>query len=355
MTAMRTAVVLSAMMLTIACAPRTARVASVLNMAHTVAAIAETEPVNSEGDAADDPAVWVNEKDLAGSRIIGTQKKGGLYVYDLNGVTQQFVPAGRLNNVDIRPGFAFSGGAAPIVVASDRDDQSIAVFRFDEANGLLDPAQVMAIPSGFVEVYGVCLYHAPDGKFRVIATSKTGDVKQWSLALTNGALAATELSSVSLGTISEGCVADDARGQLYVAQEEKGLWRMPLDGTGERTMIDGIAPNGNLVADVEGVTLYDAGNGQGYLVVSSQGNSTFVLYDRLTGKYAGTFKVAGSADGRIDEVSGTDGLDVSAANLRPDLSGGVLIVQDDVNSAPDATQNFKIVPWSEVRRALKLP
>ncbi len=46
----------------------------------------------------------------------------------------QFVQAGLVNNVDLRDGFQFADGMAPIVVASDRDDQTIAVFRFDPAD-----------------------------------------------------------------------------------------------------------------------------------------------------------------------------------------------------------------------------
>src|SRR5690349_1849047 len=45
--------------------------------------VLETVPVANPEDAADDPAIWVNPKDPAKSAVIGTDKKGGLYVYDL--------------------------------------------------------------------------------------------------------------------------------------------------------------------------------------------------------------------------------------------------------------------------------
>jgi 3-phytase len=67
-----------------------------------VLAVRETDPVNTEGDAADDPAIWVNPADPAQSLIIGTAKKSGLYTYGLDGKMVQFLPEGRLNNVDIR-------------------------------------------------------------------------------------------------------------------------------------------------------------------------------------------------------------------------------------------------------------
>src|SRR5262245_43103582 len=54
-----------------------------------VAALVETAPVPHAGDAADDAAVWVDRSEPAGSLIVGTDKKGGLSVYDLSGAELQ--------------------------------------------------------------------------------------------------------------------------------------------------------------------------------------------------------------------------------------------------------------------------
>ena len=50
-----------------------------------VKARGQTEPVAETGDAADDPAIWVHPGDPARSLILGTDKKDGLNVYDLDG------------------------------------------------------------------------------------------------------------------------------------------------------------------------------------------------------------------------------------------------------------------------------
>jgi 3-phytase len=140
----------------------------------------------------------------------------------------QFVQAGLVNNVDLRDGFEFADGTAPIVVASDRDDQTIAVFRFDTATRQLQP-QLAAIPSGFPEVYGICLFKTPTGAIHVIATSALGAVKQWQLAASGGGISATEIRSFDLGSVAEGCVADDATGSLFIAEENVGIWRLAAD------------------------------------------------------------------------------------------------------------------------------
>src|SRR5262245_2785708 len=68
----------------------------------TPAATLATEPVPSEGDAADDPAIWIHPQDPARSLVLGTDKKGGLHAYTLDGRDRQVVSAGsRPNNVDV--------------------------------------------------------------------------------------------------------------------------------------------------------------------------------------------------------------------------------------------------------------
>jgi 3-phytase len=47
----------------------------------------------------------------------------------------------------------------------------------------------------------------------------------------------------------------------------------------------------HLSADVEGLTIYDAGNGKGYLIASSQGSDQFEVYDRITDAYIGSFSI----------------------------------------------------------------
>ena len=74
-------------------------------VARTVQPKVETEPTDSYGDSADDPAIWVDRRDPSRSVVIGTDKKLGLNVYDLKGKRLQVVPDGRMNNVDLREGF----------------------------------------------------------------------------------------------------------------------------------------------------------------------------------------------------------------------------------------------------------
>src|SRR5829696_5379059 len=98
---------------------------------HTVVPTVETTPVSHSGDAADDPAIWINPSDPARSTIIGTDKQGGVAVYNLAGTQLEYKevkyrdqtavdrPA-TFNNVDIRADFPLAGQLAALVAASDR-------------------------------------------------------------------------------------------------------------------------------------------------------------------------------------------------------------------------------------------
>ncbi|MGB1091708.1 MAG: phytase, partial [Oceanobacter sp.] len=105
-----------------------------------IPASAETTPVSTAGDAADDPAIWVNPNDASKSLILGTNKKRALVVYDLKGNKVQDLPVGRVNNVDVRQGFALKGQPMDIAAASHRDHASVMLFAIDPTTGQISEA-----------------------------------------------------------------------------------------------------------------------------------------------------------------------------------------------------------------------
>lgn len=324
-----------------------------------VIASAETAPVEADGDAADDPAIWAHPTDPSRSLIIGTQKQSGLYVYDLNGAVLQFLPDGRMNNVDVRDSFMLSGRATPIVAASNRTDDSIALYRIDAATRRLINVAEGAQPTGFADPYGLCLYRsARSGRFFVFVTEPNGAMRQWELLDAGNGRVRTNLAREFLfGSQIEGCVADDATGALYVAEEDIGLWRMNAepDGGDARRSVATVADNPALKDDLEGVAIYDLGGGRGYIVLSSQGNNSYAVFAREgDNAYLGSFAITADGATGIDGASETDGLDVTSVSLGGAYAHGLLVVQDGRNVAPPENQNFKFVPWAAIASALGL-
>jgi 3-phytase len=315
-----------------------------------VAAIVETTPVTHTGDAADDMAIWIHPIDPALSTIVGTDKKGGLMVYDLAGNLLQYRPDGEMNNVDLRHSFGLGGRAVALVTAGDRTTNSIAIYQVDPTTRLLEP--VGAQPVTNLEIYGSCMYRSlHTGRYYVFVNSKSGQVEQWELLdLGGGQVGAQLVRSFAVSSTVEGCVADDELGYFYLGEESVGIWKYgaePNDGPAG-TLIAATARSGPLVSNVEGLTIYYASDRTGYLIASSQGSSTFVIYRREgANAYVGTFAIV--AGNGIDAVSGTDGIDVTNFGLGSVFPQGVFVAQDGINDV--GNQNFKLVPWPAIAQA----
>ena len=308
-----------------------------------VVAVVETEPVSTGGDSADDPTLWVNPSDAQQSLVIGTNKKRGLAVYDLSGREIQFLADGQMNNVDHRDDFLLDGKKVPLVTASNRSNNSIAIYKIDVATRRLESVAAGVIKT--IEAYGSCMYRSnKTGKFYYFGTSKQGVLEQYELFdAGKGAVDAKKVRQINVGTQLEGCVADDELGYLYVGEEDVGIWKYQAepDANLERIKVDGVG-TGNLVADVEGLTIAYGNDGAGYLIASSQGNNTYAVYRREgTNAYVKSFRIV--AGGKIDRVTETDGIHVTTANLGPLFPKGVFIAQDGADDT--GKQNFKLVPW----------
>jgi len=322
-----------------------------------VQASAETAPVSVRGDAADDPAIWVNDSNPAESLVIGTDKKDGLNTYRLDGRLRQSLPVGRMNNVDLRGGFELEGRRVTIVAASDRDRNAIALFEISPDRPDLTDVADGLLATGLAEIYGLCMYaDRSQGRFFVFVNDKDGRYQQHELLRSaDGRSVGTRIvREFRLASQPEGCVADDELGWLYVGEEGVGFYRMAAapDAASDLVAVDSVG-KGSLVADVEGLAIYRAAGSGGYLVVSSQGDNAYALYRRAPpNEYVGRFRITDGA--AVDGTSETDGLEVTSAVLPEPYSEGLLVVQDGDNTLPRAPQNFKLVPWSEVRRALQL-
>jgi 3-phytase len=326
-------------------------------VAHTVQPKVETEPADSYGDAADDPAIWVDRRDPSRSVVIGTDKKLGLSVYDLKGKRLQVVADGRMNNVDLREGFTLAGKPTTVVAATNRTTRSISLYRFDPATRRLASIADGTLETGMSDPYGLCMYRsARSGDYFVIANdSVDGKYRQWRLVDRNGKAAIELVREIAVGSQAEGCAADDELGQLYIAEEDVGLWVYSAEPEGgeSRTAIDK-TEGGNLTADVEGVSIYYSANSKGYVIASNQGEDNYAVYRReAPHTFVGRFHVVANEALGIDGSSETDGLDVVSAPLGADYPAGLLVVQDGRNLMPAQRQNFKYVSWQDVMKALE--
>ncbi|MDA9040291.1 phytase [Gammaproteobacteria bacterium] len=157
---------------------------------------------------------------------------------------------------------------------------------------------------------------------------------------------------------SEGCVYDDENRTLFISEEQdRGILRAyniddELDFSSP-IVIDN--RSGYINGDPEGVTIYKTSEKEGYVIVSSQGDDTFNLYDRLSPyKYIGSFKIGHFKE--IDGVTDTDGISAINFNLNNDFKRGLFVAQDGTNDGKLKVkrQNFKLVSFDEILKSLDL-
>ena len=255
----------------------------------TPVAVVQTEPVPSQGDAADDPAIWVHPEEPSLSLVLGTDKKGGLNVFDLDGKCLQIISNGaRPNNVDVMYGFPLGGSKVDLAVAGTRSKAKagVTLWRIDPKTRRL--AEIGPVPAftvfGGGEPYGSCVYRSPrDKAFYVFITSKEGAIEQYRLDDTGNELRFAARSSARFMSDRRPKAASpiSTLGCLYVSEETVGIWKFaaePDDGS-TGTLIARVGEHG-LAADVEGLTIYYAAGDKGYLIASSQGANTFKVYER---------------------------------------------------------------------------
>lgn len=333
---------------------------------NVVAASRETEPVTNDGDAADDPAIWVDRDDPGRSTVIATDKFGGLAVHDLSGRRLHFYADSRPNNVDVRNDVLLGGERVDLVVTSDRANSSLRVYKVDPVTRGLEHVSARTLFAGD-RLYGLCMHKSRTNADQyVFTTDDLGLVRQWQLVADGDRVDAREVRSFRVPTepvedsqdqLTEGCVADDETGAFYVAEEDVGIWRYGAEpGAGEeRTRVDSTGQGGHLTADVEGLALYRAADGRGYLLASSQGDNSFSVYERGAGNAFVTRFGIGAAE--VDQVGATDGIDVTNMALGDAFPNGLFIAHDGYNPiSPSAhRQNFKLVPWERVARSMSRP
>lgn len=313
-----------------------------------VTALRETVPVPHGGDAADDTAVWVHPTTPGLSTVIGTDKLGGLAVYDMTGQQRYYYADSRPNNVDLRYGFPLGGRPVTLVVTTDTTTRALRTYTVDPATGALTSADARVLTTD-IGVAGLALYRSPvTGKVYAFDTDNSGTVQQWEL-YDNGAgkVDARKVRTITLSSVAEGLVCDDETGALYVAQEDVALWRYDAEPGGTaRTAVDEVG-SGRLTADIEGLALYRAASGTGYLIASSQGSNSYAVYQRKApNSPVGSFTIGAGA---VDAVTHTDGIEVTNLPLGPGLEQGAFLAQDDANDTGD--QSFKVVPWASVAAA----
>ncbi len=184
------------------------------------------------GDA-DDPAIWLHPTDPNQSFIAFTLKDGGLVTLDLAGeIIQRIAPASygdeRYNNVDVVYNFPLGGQKVDLFVASDQQNDTLAVWQIDPATrqltdvtsaGMLET--IFGVDDGEATAYGLTAYTSPRSNTAYVFVTQANGNLVAQLALADdgsGGVEATLVRTLQL-PIPTGDPADS---------QSEGVARRPL-------------------------------------------------------------------------------------------------------------------------------
>ena len=313
----------------------------------------------SEDDAADDPAIWIHPTDKSMSLVFGSNKKGGLAAYNLSGEEVAYYEIGNINNVDVVYDYPLGNRTITVLGCTNRSTQGINLFEVDPVRGELKDIAIDSLlvdPKLIDDIYGFCFaVDKSTNKFYAIINGKNGLMQQFEMVASSGKVDLSLARSVQFSSQTEGMVADNELGNLYVGEEGKGIWKLSISPENEnKTMLaSSDEGNPNISYDVEGLTLFRTGD-NGYLVASSQGNFSYAVFD-LNGEnpYITSFKIID--DQEVDGVEETDGLDIVSDSLSPVFPDGIIVLQDGFNfdGGVAVPQNFKYVRLGKLVDLLK--
>ena len=326
----------------------------------SVQAMIETEAVdaNSMDDAADDPAIWMNRQNPENSLVFGSNKKGGLVACNLKGETLKYYEIGKVNNVDVIYDFMHQDSLITLLGCSNRSTQAINLFKvnpegtlteFQDTSYLMDTARVD-------DIYGFCFgFDTTKNKAYAFVNAKNGLMIQYEIISNKDSILLKEVRAIQFNSQTEGMVVDSKNGNLFVGEEDAGVWVLNVDPNDESKSLitESSESNENIKYDIEGLTIIYQ-DSLSYLIVSSQGNFSYAAYKLSNDfKYIGSFKIS---DGKtVDGVEETDGIDAISDSLSVQFPKGLFVAQDGFNYTQDTleAQNFKYVDLREILHMLE--
>jgi len=260
----------------------------------SVKPVLSTEPVLYDTD---DPAIWVNSEDPSKSLIIGTDKDedGALYVFDLDGkIFPEKVVRGlkRPNNVDVGYTFPLGNDTVDIAVTGERLNHQLRVFSVPEMKPIDGGGFPMFVGETGLEhrdLMGIALYQRPsDNSTYVIMGRKNGPTDGtylWQYLLEADSLGTLSATLVrKFGKFSgikeiEAIAVDDELGYIYYSDENVGVRKYYADPEKGNEELALFGTEG-FKDDHEGISIYDSGNGKGFILVSDQQAGRFRIFPR---------------------------------------------------------------------------
>ncbi len=331
-----------------------------------IAADALTPVLITEATAVDtdDPAIWINPDNPAESLILGTDKGGSIYVFDLDGKIipeKTFTGMGRANNIDVEYGFMLAGEPIDIAVATDRNSNLLRVLRLPEMTPI-DNGGIPAFadePPELQRPMGIALYKRPsDGAVFAVVSRKTGPsgAYLWQYLIEDDGSGQVKATKVrAFGTFSdatsmdegvaelgeiESVAVDDALGYIYYSDELAGVRKYHADPDAPDANVElAIFATDGFADQREGISIYAINDGTGYILVSDQQGNAFRIFTREgepgdphSHRFLKTVAVS---------TNESDGSEITSTVVDPRFPSGLFVAMSD-------NQTFHYYSWDDI-------
>jgi 3-phytase len=255
--------------------------------------------------------------------IIASDKKAGLvFLLDSSGNELDRVSIPKPGNIDARPSVRLFGKEIPLIVVNQRaPDPQLRAMTIVDRDGAPKLELIQShIPTG--QNYGGCLSLNKNGQIFFFSTTEGGEVQQFELIGKDQSLTSIRNRAWN-SPICEAAVSDDHAGFVFFAEETVGIRKVSIDPNqpiGDEFILR-VGQHG-VTGDLEGITILHTGPDKGYIIVSDQGRSQFVVLDRKAPhRYIGSF--------RVDGANHTDGVDVANCPFGKRFDRGIFACHTD--------------------------
>jgi 3-phytase len=310
-----------------------------------------TEPVGKDSD---DPAIWLNPDDPLQSLILGTDKGGALYVFNLEGkiIPEKTVTGlSRMNNIDVEYGMMLAGEPTDIAVATDRDANLLRAYRLPD---------MVAIDNGGTPVFdnepeqlrrpmGIALYKRPsDGVIFAVLSRKEGPsgAYLWQYRLDDDGSGNLRLTKVrELGAFSgtgeiEAVVVDDELGYIYYSDEGLGIHKYHADPDHPEAETElALFGTEGFKEDREGISIYKLDGGTGFILVSDQQANMFRIY-RREGEPGNPHHHPEIKAVKVS-TNESDGSEITSTSLGEQFPAGLFVAMSD-------NKTFHYYSWEDI-------
>ncbi len=301
----------------------------------------------------DDPAIWIHPEDPSKSLILGTDKGGSIYAFDLDGkilAEKTVTGLGRMNNVDVGYGLILDGTPTDFAIATERPTSRLKVYRLPE---------MTPIDGGGIEVFagqepanrpmGVALYkRASDDAIFAIVSRKEGasGAYLWQYRLQDDgtgtvvAIKVREFGQWSGSGEIEAIAVDDELGYVYYSDEGAGIHKYHADPDAPEADVElALFGTNGFTEDREGISIYKMADGTGYILVSDQQANSFRIFAR-EGETENPHDHPLVKSVRVS-TNESDGSDVTNAVLNANFPAGLFVAMSD-------DQTFQFYSWQDI-------